>query len=165
MYILESIHINPTENLFFGKFSVSPEITSAFYDPIITNHVNNGSFPTWQKNAPTYDMRINQLSTGEWQRTGYTKFFTTLESAEQFFRDTTAPGSEYRTLLKQFHNTHKILNETNILDENYQLIKTINSCQGNMCRHHGQCSPSGCDIIPTRHPQGIFPIYHVTVVK
>jgi hypothetical protein len=163
MYIIESIHINPTENLFFGKFSVSKEIVADFYNPIIAKHLSNGSFPAWQKILPIYEMRIDQLPTGEWQRTGYTKFFTTFEIAEQFFRDTTTPGSEYRTLLKQFHNTHKILNETNILDENYQLVKTINSCQGNMCRHYGQCNSSGCDIIPTRHPQGMYPVYHLRV--
>lgn len=168
LYVLENIHINPTENLFFHQVQdglFMPGEVQAFFGPIRKKHLDKGSFVSTQTSVLT-DRSVKQLATGEWQLTNTFKFFVSIDAASEYFNDLVTVGSEYRRVRKEWHQDHGILNETNILDEAGNIVAVLNSCQAHKCIHFGSCPQdgSGCSLVPTTTLPGIYPIYHLNKV-
>jgi len=164
LYILENIHINPVENLFYGSVENKWE-AKAFKDPIEKRHLEKGSFASNQTSVLN-DRSIKKLATGEWQLTNMFKFFVSIAAASEYFDDLVKPGSNYRKQRKAWHQAHGILNETNVLDEDGNIVAVLNSCQAHKCIHFGTCPTDGlgCSLVPTTTLPGIYPIYHLTTI-
>jgi hypothetical protein len=167
MYILENIHINPAENLFFHQTTglVTDEETKEFFESIDRKHLSKGSFAPGQTD-PIVSYKTKQLESGVWQRTTSTGLFVNVKNAVEYFKDLVADGSNYRAVRRSWHQEHGILNETNILDERGNVVEVIHACQAHKCLRFGTCPSvgSGCAIVPEHTHDGIYPIYHINPI-
>ena len=166
MYTLEINHINLRENLFFHQTDiVTQEQIEELMVPIYRKHHNQGS---WAKEItiPVGKFKNFQRPTGEWQYVTCIEGFVSISAAVDFFKDITSDGTEYRRLRRAWHQENGILNETNILDENGNMVESIHACQAHKCIRFGSCPSqgSGCVTVPENAPDGIYPIYHIKVI-
>jgi hypothetical protein len=81
-------------------------------------------------------------------------------------KDLVADGTEYRRLLRAWHQLHGILAEANVLDETGEIVEVIHACQAHKCIRFGSCPSevSGCATVPKHTYDGIYPIYHLDKV-
>ena len=163
-YILELNHINPNENLFF-QTSSDPEHLARYKEyitPILKKHKAKG---TWT-NTDAYENRVIkyiQRSGTVWQRNILIYHFVSIDSATEFFQDLIADGTEYRRLLRDWQQEHRILAEVNILDKAKNVIEVIHACQTHKCMRFGSCPTenSGCATTPEFSHTGFYPVYHL----
>ena len=146
MYILEVNHINNKEDLFFPDTNlVSVQETDEFFKNAKQKHIHNFVENKFQSSNTRF-----KREDGSYQRVGKIYFFKTIEAAEDYFKEVIADGSNYRKIRRAWHQEHKIINETNILDASGNVVKVIHSCQGNTCLRFGTCptiSGGGCEIV------------------
>lgn len=163
-YTLETININPNENLFFNPARIAtPEQFDEFYNPIIEKYRNRLGIDIWA----TKENRTFQLPNGHWQHVTYFPGFERVADAVELFKDLTADGTEYRRIRRAWHQANGILAEANILDENGKVIDVIHACQAHKCIRFGTCPSqgSGCATVPEHTHDGIYPIYHVELTN
>lgn len=165
MYILEINHINPRERMFFAESkTATPSQVNEFYEPLIKKHLNLG---TWgEKNGWELRQRIIiQRPDLEWQSILTIPEFVSINHAQEFFKDLIADGTEFRRLLRQWNSDHGILNETNILDENGNVVDVVHACQAHKCLRFGECPTdgNGCNRVPLRDNSQEYPVYHIQV--
>jgi hypothetical protein len=165
-YTLELNHYNPTENLFFQATNIAtPAQFTEYITPILDKHKAKG---TWTDNTAwdsrTFD-RYQREGTG-WQRIVRINHFVSVAVAVEFFKDLVADGTEYRRLLRAWHQLHGILAEANVLDETGEIAEVIHACQAHKCIRFGSCPSevSGCATVPKHTHDGIYPIYHLDKV-
>jgi hypothetical protein len=163
-YTLEINHINPTENLFFWQTNILTEAQIKNYlHPIVAKHQALGAWADPNYSYYNKTRKIFQRPTGEWQSVNITKNFVSVRAAAEFFKDLIADGTDVRTLTREWQQQHGILNETNILDNDNNIIEVIHSCQAHKCLRFGTCPSqgSGCTVVELTSNNNVYPIYHM----
>lgn len=157
-YLLEIIHVNQKENLFFQDTDIEKKASIDFFNAAVDKHIQTKDLFDFSKQRKRL-----QRHNGDWQLTTTIEKFKSIESAENLFTELTADGSNYRAVRRAWHNEHNIFAEANILTPDKNIVKTIHSCQGNTCVRFGTCNAAtidGCSIV--NHTETKFPIiYHI----
>jgi hypothetical protein len=162
-YTLETNHINPRENLFFHQAGlVTFEQRQEYIVPIIEKHIAKGSWSIPKYSWYDRTIKTFQRPTGEWQMVSTTQNFVSIQAAAEFFQDLIADGTEFRRILRTWHQAHGILNETNILDELGEIVEVIHACQAHKCIRFGSCpvEGTGCNVVGQTVFGKTYPIYH-----
>ena len=157
-YKLEMIHVNRKENLFLFDTNNVPQRAQEIYNKKVKQFQDEGKLSNYKR-----DVRRFQRNNGDWQWSRTVSDFTTIEDAVQFFsaiRQNDEDGM--REMRRKWHNEHVIFAETNVLDENNDIVKVIHSCQNAICEEFGNCSTStkGCDIVHHRETR-FSVVYHI----
>jgi hypothetical protein len=166
IFTLENIHINPTKNLFFHQTGIATKEQSFEHiNPIVQKHIKQGS---WCGESGWYlkTMQSSPLPNGSWKLITIIPNFVSIASAIEFFKDSIADGTEFRRLKRAWHQDNGILNETNVLDENGNIVEVVHACQAHKCLRFGTCpsEDSGCATVPEHTHDGIYPIYHINAI-
>jgi hypothetical protein len=166
-YTLEVNHINPRERMFFyDSNTATPAQIDEFFKPLLKKHLELGAWGEkngWELRTRT----IIQRPTKEWQNIARIPEFISIKHAQDFFKDLIADGTEFRRLLRQWHSDNNILNETNILDEDGNIVDVVHACQAHKCLRFGECPTdgTGCNRVPLRDPQQEYPVYHIQLAN
>jgi len=160
MYILETNHVNNKEDLFFSDLDAAKhEDASTFYN----NAEQKFSNKFYQNKLHTTVERFKRTD-GTYQRVTKRFFFKSIQAAEDYYKeviDDTTPYSKYR---REWHQEHKIINETNIVDRQGKILRVLHACQGNVCLRYGTCpttSGGGCDIVTEKSVEPVS--YHISL--
>jgi hypothetical protein len=165
-YILEINHINPRKNMFFYESNTATVAQAEeFHKPLLKKHFALG---TWgEQNGWMLRKRtIIQRPNGEWQSILRIPGFVSVKHAHDFFKDLIADGTEFRRLLRQWHADNNILNETNILDEQGNIVDVVHACQSHKCSRFGGCPTdgTGCNRVPLLNTLQEYPVYHLQAI-
>jgi hypothetical protein len=160
MYILEINHINNHEDLFFSDSNL---VTEQEEHEFFENAKQKFSKNLYQNKLQTTTKRFRRED-GAYQRVTKRFFFKSIQAAEDYYKEVIADGTNYSKVRRDWHQQHKIINETNIVDMNGKIIRTPHSCQGNTCLRFGTCpttSGGGCDVISEKSAEPIS--YHISL--
>lgn len=164
MFILELIHVNKQEDLFFEDTtdgSLLKEHFAAFYKTFDESH----SQKFYKQNVITTTKR-DKLQDGSFRRITTKSFFKRQSDAELYFKelflnyqrhewDETGKREkhteEFNLKRIDWQTSNNIFMEANILDNQGKFIKCINSCTQQVCIRFGECNPS--DKCATIYPE------------
>ena len=168
MYILEIILINQKENLFFSDQENFKQEQNQFFKEVADKHQHD-----FFKNRITLSNRtVTQLHDGSWISSLRLGYFKSITGVKQYFAEiagNSQPNNNiYRDARKEFHQKHQIVNETNILDLSGKLLKTIQSCHGNLCHRFATCptiEAGGCSVVETLGDPKVFHIPLISIKR
>lgn len=151
MYILQTVHTNATEKLFFEDVEKSLYWDCASAESRKkTIDFTTETFLEFKNilKPPYYKKEIVQNKLGHWTYIQTTGYFPSVSSAEQYFQRLLDESYELRTVRKRWHQEHNIVAQHYILDQNYNVVKTLGDCTLSICHKFGSCTdnPDACNI-------------------
>ena len=146
MYILEIIHANKTEDLFFEDLEFVNEHKQTMID--YWNSIETKLAQEIYKGKLNKEFQRIKLQDGTYTLNVKHKFFKTPSGAELYWKtffnsysQIDLTFSESTKHKKQWAKEHDIRTEVNLLDVYGNFIKTINSCAQGICARFDSCSP------------------------
>ena len=146
MFILEIIHANKTEDLFFEDLESEQENKQAMID--FWNSIEAGLSTDIYKGKLSKEFQRIKLADGTYTLNVKHKFFKSATGAEKYWKtffdsysQIDLKFSESTKHKKLWAKEHDIRTEVNLLDVHGNFIKTVNSCSQGICARFNTCSP------------------------
>jgi len=161
MYSLEIILINYKENLFFEDEHPNVNGSADLY-PLFKKYLDAGLIVQSQLKDMKRSSAVHE-NNSTWLKIHTISYFTSVSAVESFYKDFTNIESEFRYMRRAWSQSHDILTEANVLDNNGDVVKNIQSCEGHICIRFGNCDDptSNCHLVTKRQHESSYPIFHI----
>lgn len=147
MYILEIIHANKDEDLFFEDTDAMPEPLKKEFN-LFNDRIDEICVNDIYKKKLTVSSQRNRLADGTYTLNIRKSFFKSAAGAERYwntyfnqYNNNHIDLYEITKYKKDWQQLHDIRTEVNIIDINGSHIKTLNSCMQGICARFTTCSP------------------------
>ena len=160
-YQLETILVNPKEDLFFHDTKLVSHIDQRNYWKELHSIIDP---LTIDKRLEREQTRMHDIKHG-WMFISKFGKFASIDDAVYFYKELSDSTRLFQKLKSKWQVDNAVFAEANVVENNGGLVKTVHSCQQNVCVIYGTCDTgSGCDKLKYRDPSltvryhKVFPI-------